>query len=132
MLFKRELIDELVSGRDAREIFERNGLLDKLKEALAERLSQGAGRGGESNVTRLPTTRTLFNLDQSMLALDEDGDDLQSRYRLRFPGFDEQVAALFARGLAARDIQRRLEALYGVAIPHDVIAAHADTVLQEA
>jgi len=134
MLFKRELIDELVSGRDAKEIFERNGLLDKLKEALAERLSQSPpGRGVESNVTRLRSVRASTpSSGADMFDREDAADDLPSRYRVRFPGFEEEVAALFARGFGVRDIQRRLEGLYGATIPAEVIAAHADAVVDEA
>ena len=35
---KPELIDELLSGRDPKTLFESEGLLDELKKALAERV----------------------------------------------------------------------------------------------
>ena len=35
---KSELIDELLSGRDPKTLFESEGLLDELKKALAERV----------------------------------------------------------------------------------------------
>jgi putative transposase len=36
--FKKELLDELLAGHDAKAVFERDGLLDDLKKALAERI----------------------------------------------------------------------------------------------
>jgi hypothetical protein len=36
--FKKELLDELLAGHDAKTVFEDDGLLDKLKKALAERI----------------------------------------------------------------------------------------------
>ena len=35
---KKELVDELLAGRDAKSVFEQDGLLDELKKALAERI----------------------------------------------------------------------------------------------
>ena len=40
-----ELLDELLAGRDPRELFSHGGLLDDLKKALAER-ALNAGMGG--------------------------------------------------------------------------------------
>ena len=36
--FKKELLDELLAGQDAKAVFEKDGLLDELKKALAERI----------------------------------------------------------------------------------------------
>ena len=36
--FKKELLDELLAGQDAKTVFEQDGLLDELKKALAERI----------------------------------------------------------------------------------------------
>ncbi|HEV2713968.1 MAG TPA: transposase, partial [Terriglobales bacterium] len=35
---KAELLDELLAGRDAKNVFEQDGLVDELKKALAERI----------------------------------------------------------------------------------------------
>src|SRR5262245_29996205 len=128
MMFKRELIDELVSGRDAKDLFERNGVLDKLREALRERLSEARLPRSEGNVRRLPTSRQP-SVDE---AVGHDVEALASQYRLRFPGFEDQIALLFARGLGQRDIRRRLEALYGVAMPEELVRSHAQSVSSEA
>lgn len=128
MMFKRELIDELVSGRDAKDLFERNGVLDKLREALQERLSEKRPSRSEGNVRRLPTSRQ----PSGSAAVGPDVDELALQYRLRFPGFEDQIALLFARGLAQRDIRRRLEVLYGVAMPEELVISHAQTVSSEA
>ena len=36
--FKKELLDELLAGHNAKTVFENDGLLDELKKALAERI----------------------------------------------------------------------------------------------
>jgi hypothetical protein len=40
---KRELVDELLAGRDAKTVCEEDGLLDELKKALAERSERRTG-----------------------------------------------------------------------------------------
>ncbi len=38
MAIERELLDQLLAGRDPNEVFARDGLLDDLKKALSERI----------------------------------------------------------------------------------------------
>ena len=38
MAIEKELLDQLLSGRDPNEVFARDGLLDDLKKALSERI----------------------------------------------------------------------------------------------
>jgi putative transposase len=38
MAIKKELLDQLLAGRDPNEVFARDGLLDDLKRALSERI----------------------------------------------------------------------------------------------
>ena len=128
MMFKRELIDELVTGRDAKDLFERNGVLDKLREALAERLAEVPSLG--ENVRRLPTGRWAGG--EEGVGVDQDSSALLSHFRLRYPGFEDQVALLFGRGLSVRDIKRRLEVLYSVVVPEELITSHARSVWTEA
>ena len=53
------------------------------------------------------------------------------KYQRRFPGFDEQIIALYARGLSTRDIQAHVGELYGVAISPDLVSAVTDSVIAE-
>src|ERR1700730_8362966 len=62
---KAELLDELLAGRDAKNVFEQDGLLDELKKALAERILNaelGAGR-----IRRWPVGRQVSG-DRAELA----------------------------------------------------------------
>ena len=38
MAIERELLDQLLAGRDPNEVFAKDGLLDDLKKALSERI----------------------------------------------------------------------------------------------
>ena len=142
---KAELLDELLKGQDPKTLFERDGLVDELKKALAERAlnaeldhhleqdaEQAAGnhRNGSSSKTVLT--------DNGKLALSIPRDR-QSRFepqliakcQRRFPGFDEKIIALYARGMSTRDIQAHLRELYGTEISPELVSAVTDAVLDE-
>ena len=38
MVIEKDILDQLLSGRDPKEIFSRDGLVDELKKALSERI----------------------------------------------------------------------------------------------
>jgi hypothetical protein len=113
---KSELLDELLKGQDPKTLFERDGLLDELKKALAERVlnakldhhleqdadrAAGNHRNGSSSKTMLTDTGTVT------LAIPRDRQSrfepqLIAKYQRRFPGFDEKIIALYAGGMSTR------------------------------
>ena len=141
---KPELIDELLSGRDPKTLFESEGLLDELKKALAERVlnaemdhhlgqdpEQAAGnhRNGNSSKTVLTDSGKL----ELSIPRDRHGrfdPQLIAKYQRRFPGFDQKVIGLYARGMSTRDIQAHLRELYGVEISPELVSAVTDAVLE--
>ena len=142
---KTELLDELLEGRDPKTVFESEGLLDELKKALAERIlnaemdhhlgqepEQAAGnhRNGTSPKTVLTDTGKLpLSIPRDRQGRFEPA--LIAKYQRRFPGFDEKIIALYARGLSTRDIQAHLRELYGVEISPELVSAVTDAVLEE-
>jgi putative transposase len=142
---KPELVDELLSGRDAKSVFEQDGLLDELKKALAERIlnaemdhhlgqepeqASGNHRNGTSPKTVLTDTGKL---DLS-IPRDRQGrfePALIAKYQRRFPGFDEKIIALYARGMSTRDIQAHMRELYGIDVSPDLVSAVTDAVLED-
>lgn len=56
---------------------------------------------------------------------------LIAKYQRRFPGFDEKIIALYARGMSTRDIQAHLRELYGTEISPELVSAVTDSVLDE-
>lgn len=143
--FKKEVLDELLAGQDAKTVFERDGLLDGLKKALAERIlnaeldhhlsdedEQAAGnvRNGASAKTVLTDTGKL----ELSIPRDRQGrfePALIAKYQRRFPGFDQKVIALYARGMTTRDIQAHLREIYGIEISPELVSAVTDAVLDE-
>ena len=46
MAIKKDTLDQLLSGRDPKDVFSKDGLFDELKKALAERILNADVNGG--------------------------------------------------------------------------------------
>jgi putative transposase len=137
------LLDQLLGGADAKTAFDKDGLLDELKKALAERalnaemdhhLESGEGDGNRRNGYGKKTVLT----GTGKIALEVPRDRLSSfdpqliaKYQRRFPGFDEKIVSMYARGMSTREIQGHLRELYGLDVSPDLISAVTDAVLEE-
>src|SRR5690348_15246668 len=142
---KKELVDELLAGRDPKTVFEHDGLLDELKKALAERilnaeLDHHLGQEPEQaagNVRNGSSPKTVLT-DSGRLELDIPRDrqgrfepQLIAKYQRRFPGFDEKIVSMYARGMSTREIQGHLRQLYCVEVSAQLISTVTDAVLEE-
>ena len=141
----RELLDQLLDGSDPATVFESDGLVDELKRALAERildaemdahLGSEVERAGRNH--RNGHSKKTVLTDSSALELSIPRDRhghfeplLIEKYCRRFPGFDEKIIALYARGMSTRDIQAHVRDLYGLAISPDLVSAVTNSVLDE-
>jgi putative transposase len=56
---------------------------------------------------------------------------LIAKYQRRFPGFDEKIISMYARGMSTRQIVGHLRDLYGIEVSPDLISAVTDAVLEE-
>ncbi len=145
MAIEKELLDQLLAGRDPQELFGKNGLVDELKKALSERILRteldehlihekatkpGNHRNGSSKKSMLTGTSKV-TLD---IPRDRDGTfdpQLIAKYQRRFPEFDDKIISMYARGMTVRDIRGHLEDLYGIDVSPDLISAVTDAVLEE-
>jgi putative transposase len=145
MAIEKELLDQLLAGRDPAEVFAKDGLLDDLKKALSERIlnaeldehldgerAEGSGnrRNGSSKKTVLTGTSKMT------LAVPRDragsfDPKLIAKYQRRFPDFDDKIVSMYARGLSVREIRSHLEEIYGIDVSPDLISAVTDAVLDE-
>jgi putative transposase len=142
---KAELLDELLKGQDPKTLFEQDGLLDELKKALADRalnaeldhhleqdVEQAAGnhRNGSSSKTVLTDNgRLTLSIPRDRQSRFEP--QLIAKYQRRFPGFDDKIISLYARGMSTREIQAHLRELYGTEISPELVSAVTDAVLDE-
>ena len=137
------ILDQLLAGADPKSAFEPDGLLDELKKALAERslnaemdhhLGGEAGAGNSRNGYGRKTVIT--DTSRIELAVPRDrrasfDPQLIAKYQRRFPGFDDKVISMYARGLSTREIAGHLRELYGIEVSPDLISAVTDAVLEE-
>jgi len=136
------ILDQLLGGADPKTAFNPNGLLDDLKKALAERVLNAEMDhhlvNGDGGNTRNGYGRKTVVTDTSRLELDVPRDrqssfdpQLIAKYQRRFPGFDEKIISMYARGMSVREIVGHLRDLYGVDVSPDLISTVTDAVLDE-
>ena len=138
-----ELLDQLLAGGAASAAFEQGGLLDSLKKALTERALNAemdhhlAGEDGASNMRNGYGRKTVMT-DTDKLAIDVPRDrqssfdpQLIAKYQRRFPGFDDKIVSMYARGMSTREITGHLHDLYGIDVSPDLISTVTDAVLDE-
>src|SRR5258707_4907268 len=137
------LLDQLLAGGDASAAFDQGGLLDSLKKALTERalnaeMDHHLASDGSTGNTRNGYGRKTVMTDTGKLELDVPRDreasfdpQLIPKYQRRFPGFDEKIVSMYARGMSTREITGHLQELYGIEVSPDLISTVTDAVLDE-
>jgi putative transposase len=140
-----ELLDQLLAGRDPQAALGRDGLIDELKRALAERALNaemdhhldGEAAEGRGNSRNGYGRKTLLT-DSGQLPISVPRDRLSTfdpqliaKYRRRLPGFDDKIVSMYARGMTVREIQGHLAELYGIDVSPDLISAVTDAILDE-
>lgn len=137
------ILDQLLGGADARTAFDGGGLIDQLKKALAERalnaemdhhLSSEGGRGNSRNGYGKKTVLTDDGSLELSIPRDRQSSfdpQLLAKYQRRFPGFNDKIISMYARGMSTREIVGHVQELYGVDVSLDLISAVTDAVLDE-
>src|SRR6476469_9149404 len=139
------LLDQLLAGRDPQTALGKDGLVDELKRALAERALNaemdhhldGEAAEGLANSRNGYGKKTLLT-DSGKLPIAVPRDRLSTfdpqliaKYRRRLPGFDDKVISMYARGMTVREIQGYLAELYAIDVSPDLVSAVTDAVLEE-
>jgi putative transposase len=151
MAIKNEIVDELLKGADPKKVFSSEGLLAEIKKALAERMLnaelddhlQNEAGGAEGTTTPSGNHRNGYSkktviTDTGQVELEIPRDrrgtfepQLIAKYQRRFPGFDDKIISMYARGMSTRDIQGHLRELYGIEASPQLISTVTDAVLEE-
>lgn len=143
--FSAELLDQLLAGRDPKTVLDSGGLIGDLKKALAERMLNAEmdvhleqeAQAGAANHRNGSSPKTVLTPEGPMeLSIPRDRHGrfdpaLIAKYRRRFPGFDDKIIALYARGMSTRDIQGHVRELYGIEVSPDLVSAVTDQVIDE-
>ena len=131
-----------MGGADAKTAFDPNGLLDELKKALAERAlnaemehhlatdESGNSRNGYGQKTVVTDTGKI-ELEIPRDRQSTFDPQLIAKYQRRFPGFDDKIISMYARGMSMREIVGHFRDLYGFDVSPDLISAVTDAVLDE-
>src|SRR3954465_4952437 len=137
------ILDQLLAGADPKTAFDPNGLLDEPKKAPPERalnaemdhhLSGEEGAGNSRNGYGRKTVVTDTGRIELAVPRDRQASfdpQLIAKYQRRFPGFDDKIISMYARGMSVREIRGHLEELYGIDVSPDLISAITDAVLEE-
>ncbi len=144
MAIDKDVLDQLLAGRDAQELFAKDGLLDELKKALSERMLaaelddhlEGESAAGAINRRNGSSRKTMLT-GTSRVTLDVPRDrsgtfdpKLIAKYQRRFPDFDDKIVSMYARGMTVREIRGHLEEIYGIEVSPDLISTITDAVLE--
>jgi len=151
MPIKNEIVDELLKDVDPKKVFSSEGLLSDIKKALAERMLnaelddhlQNETTAAEGSATPAPNHRNGYSkktviTDTGQVDLEIPRDrrgtfepQLIAKYQRRFPGFDDKIISMYARGMSTRDIQGHVRELYGIEASPQLISTITDAVLEE-
>jgi transposase-like protein len=138
-----ELLDRLLAGTDAAAALGQGGLLDSLKKALAERalgaeMDYHLGSDDQAGNSRNGYGRKTVITDTGKIDIDVPRDrsgsfdpQLIAKYQRRFPGFDDKIISMYARGMSTREITGHLRELYAIDVSPDLISTVTDAVLDE-
>jgi putative transposase len=137
MAIEKELLDQLLAGRDPKDVFNKDGLVDELKKALSERIlnteldehldgeavdGKGNRRNGYSKKSVLTgTSKMTLSVPRDRAGTFDP--KLIAKYQRRFPDFDDKIISMYARGMTVREIRGHLEELYGIEVSPDLISA---------
>jgi transposase-like protein len=138
-----DLLDQLLAGGDAAAAIQQGGLLDSLKKALAERalnaeMDHHLGHDDQTGNNRNGYGRKTVVTDTGKIEIEVPRDrqgsfdpQLIAKYQRRFPGFDDKIVSMYARGMSTREITGHLRELYGIDVSPDLISTVTDAVLEE-
>ena len=137
------VLDQLLAGSDASVAFEQGGILDALKKAFAERalnaemdhhLASDGGAGNNRNGYGKKTVLTDSGKVEIVVPRDREASfdpQIIAKYQRRFPGFDEKIISIYARGMSTREIVSHLQEIYGIEVSPDLISTVTDSVLDD-
>lgn len=150
MVLRKELIDELMQDyQKPEDLLGENGLLKQLTKSLLERALDGElthhlgheknGRiENETGNARNGKTSKTLKTKSGQISVDIPRDrqaefepQIVKKHQRRFDGFDEQIIAMYARGMTVREIQSYLLEMYDTEVSPDLISTVTSNVLDE-
>ena len=138
-----DLLDQLLGGMDAGSALNSPDWINGLKKALADRalnaeMDYHLGNEAEADNARNGYGRKTVSTGAGKIDIaiprDRAGSfdpQLIAKYQRRFPGFDDKIISMYARGMSTREIAEHLREIYGMDASADLISTITDSVLDE-
>lgn len=95
---------------------------------------EGYGSGNSRNGTTKKTLKGDFGAIELETPRDRDASfepQLVRKKQTRAPSFDDQILALYARGMTTRDIADSFQEMYGAEVSHSLVAKVTDAVIEK-
>ena len=146
----QELLDHVMTHyKSPADLIGENGLLKQLTKAVVEAalnaemaLHLGHARHGtvgndSGNVRNGHSLKTITGeFGEVEIAVPRDREarfvpQLIGKHQRRFPGMDERILSLYARGMTTREIAAHLQEMFGAEVSPTLISAITDTVADE-
>ena len=150
MVINEEVLDKLLENyQKPEDILGENGLIQQLTKGLLEKMLAAeltthlgyekhdpAGYGSGNSRNGSSKKRVKGEFGEVDLAVPRDRmaafePKIVPKGQTRFPGFDDKILSLYARGMTTRDIQAHLEEMYQVEVSPALISNVTDAVLEE-
>ena len=146
---KEELLEELVKEYDSPEaLIGENGLLKELTKGLVEKAMQAElthqlgydkhSRDGASTNSRNGFSKKSIKGDFGKMEINVPRDrtsefepKIIKKNQTRWPGFDDKIISMYARGMTTREIQAHLQEIYQVEVSPDLISTVTAGVIDE-
>ncbi len=144
------LLDHVIATyKKPADLIGENGLLKQLTKAvieaalnaeMAEHLGHdrhGAVGNSSGNVRNGHSAKTITGeFGEVEIAVPRDREarfapQLIGKHQRRFPGMDERILSLYARGMSTREIAAHLQEMFGAEVSPALISAITDTVADE-
>ena len=108
MAIDKDTLDQFLDGSDPKAVFNKGGLFDELKKALAERILNAeldehldgeASDGRKNHRNGYSTKKVITETSKLDIRVPRDREGtfdpkLIARYQRRFPGFDEKIVSM--------------------------------------
>ena len=147
---RQELIDQLVAGyQKPADIIGESGLLKQLTKAVFEAALRAEMAVHLGHDKHAPVANTLGNVrnGQSVKTVTGEFGDVEitvprdrhasftpqliPKHQRRFPGLDDRILSLYARGMTTREIAAHLQEMFGAEVSPTLISTITDTVADE-
>src|ERR1700757_1789167 len=145
----KELIDKLPADyKGPEDLIGEQGLLKQLTKALVERAMDAelthhlgyekhdtSGRGSGNSRNGASRKKLKGDFGKAEIELPRDGNGTftpqnVAPHQRRFPGFDDKILSMYARGMTTREIQGHLTEMYGVEVSPTLISDVTDGVME--